>query len=147
MDDPRYEGGDRSQFTKSLTMLKGKAEAMPVEMPKWDRLKRRVEALEKAWSLNWLAGGASSAFTTAIGAAIAALALPSGHNSGISPTVAPVLWVITGVGLALAAAFGYLAKVAHDERKGKGADIVNEMETEEASWERERARDLEVQEP
>jgi hypothetical protein len=121
-------------FHRELEVQPARVSAIVVEMAQWDRFKRRVGELESTWSLNWLVGAAGASVSLATGAAIAALALPSGEGTGISDTVEPVLWVLAAVSLVLTAALTWLAWLAHSERQGKGTDIVDEMTTTERAW-------------
>ena len=130
-----YSVADPATYQKRLDIRMGHAEAFLVEMAQWARIRRRVQKLESRWSINWFTTGASSATSITIAAAIAAIVLPSGSQTGISGTVAPVLWVIAAASAVLAVALAGLAMFAHGERAATGADIVDEMDTIEKAWE------------
>ncbi len=109
---------------------------MVVEMAQWKRIHKRVDDLEKRWSIDWLAVSASASLSVAGGALIAVLTLPPAEPSTkIGPAVKPVLWVILAVSALLSAALIYLASLARDERKVTGSDICNEMDTIKEAWE------------
>jgi hypothetical protein len=139
----RHEGGYRpDSFSKKLNVRQGEADAMVVEMAQWSRLRKRVDDLEKRWSINWLAAGASATAGLAGAALIAVLTIPQPERSvngktvgtGIGPAVHPVLWVILAVAVLGTVALIYLARLARGERKITGSDIVNEMDTIELAW-------------
>ncbi len=48
-------------FQRSIAIRAGEAEAIAVEMPQWDRIKRRVESLEDLRAIGRLVAGASVA--------------------------------------------------------------------------------------
>lgn len=131
-------------YSKKLRLRPGEADAMLVEMAQWDRIRRRVKQLEERWSINWLAAGASTSGSLAVSSAIAALVLPSGANTGISSTVAPALWALTAVLVALTVGFVYLARLARMERMKVGPDIVDEMNTIEEAWKERKAERREI---
>ncbi len=109
-----------------------------VEMPQWDRIERRIKALEDLWAIEWLAASASAAATTAIGCLIAAFSLPSGQHTDIGPAVKPCLLFGAGVCLVLAIILLALHFRVRKDRTKEGSDIIDEMETYEKSFELKR---------
>ena len=108
---------------------------MPVEMARWNRLKKRVEKLETRWAVNWLSAGASGSASLAASALIAALSLPTGDKSAIDPVVQPALFIGAGAAALLAVAFFTFFLIERSSRSQERSDIVDEMETEEDAWE------------
>jgi hypothetical protein len=130
---------DSGTFQKSLNLLQGRTEAIVVEMPQWERLERRVKALENLWSIDWLAAAASAAASTAIGCLIAAISLPSGEESGIGPAVEPSLLIGAAVTFAMALVLIALHFRVSKDRTRESTDIIDEMETYEKSFELKKA--------
>lgn len=130
---------DTGTFQKSISIRPGQTDAIVVEMPQWDRIERRVKALEDLWAIEWLAAGSSFALSTGIGCIIAALTIPDGKGSGIGPAVRPGLLIGAAASLLLAAVcLGLHIRVKKD-RSAEGADIIDEMETYEKSFALKRA--------
>lgn len=133
---------DSGTFQKAINIRPGKIDAIVVEMPQWDRIQRRVKALEELWAIEWLAAGASAAASTAIGCLIAAASLPHGKETGIGPAVQPVLLVGALAALIITViCLGLHFRVKKD-RKKEGTDIIDEMETYEKSFELKRAGEV-----
>jgi hypothetical protein len=132
---PISQAASTETFTKQLNVRQGEADAMVVEMAQWDRLRKRVNDLEKRWSINWLGVGASASVGIAAAALIAVLTLPPATSeTKIGSAVKPVLWVVFGTALVVSAALVYLANLAHGERGVLGADICDEMDTIKTAW-------------
>lgn len=129
-DNPENRG-----LQKHLNLPVGRADVMPVEMAKWNRLKKRVEKLETRWTINWLSAGASGSASLALSALIAALTLPTGDESEIDPVVQPALFIGAAAAALLAVAFLIFFLVERKSRSRERSDIVDEMETEEDAWE------------
>jgi hypothetical protein len=135
------EAPDSQSLQKNLSLPVGKGEVMPVEIAKWERLKGRVENLDKRWSVNWLSTGASASASIAVSAAIAAIAIPTGGESEIDPVVQAALFIVAGAALLLAGVFLIFFFLEKSGRTLEGSDIVDEMETEEDAWEQRGTSD------
>lgn len=131
----RGEAPDSQSVQKTLKLPVGKGEVMPVEMAKWERLKRRIMELERKWSINWLSAGSSAALSVAISAFVAALSIPTGPDAEISPTVQPALFIGAAAALVTSVICFVFFKIEQSGRKTEASDIVDEMKTEEAAWE------------
>ncbi|HSS34545.1 MAG TPA: hypothetical protein VLL27_14825 [Solirubrobacterales bacterium] len=88
---------------------------------KWNRIKRRVDSLERTWDINWFFSAASACVSLAVSLAVGGMM--------IAAALALILAVIS---------LGFFLS----ERRGRRqqcCDIVDEMETEESAWTTARA--------
>jgi hypothetical protein len=121
-------------LTKHLRVPQGTAEIIPVERAKWNRLKRRIQKLDQRPNLQRLSNFASVCAAFGSAAFFAAIGLPIGKHTGIEPWVRPGLFVFAAFSLLVAATFHWLAQIERRRRGQERADIVDEMEAEEAAW-------------
>lgn len=121
-------------LTKNLRVPPGRADAIPIEKAKWDRIKRRVRKLDQRGSTHWLSSAASAFAGIAVSSLLAAIAIPTGKHSEIEPWVQPGLFAVVGVSALLAVASFWFFLIERRTRQQERADILDEMETEEDAW-------------
>jgi hypothetical protein len=110
-------------------------EAFMVELAQWERLERRVNALEKAKPIDWLFTVAASCATLAASAVIAVLSLPTPTSTnGIGKSVQPVLLVLAGAAAVVALICVGLFRQFRGQRTNNATDICDEMKTIRNAW-------------
>lgn len=114
---------------KDYTFRSPSPEAFMVENAHWDRLRRRVDELEKTPTGSWLISAVFTAASIGVSALLAVLVLPESKGTRLGEGVKPTLWAITAASLVLAAVLLGVYFWMRKARGDRGSDICDEMDT------------------